>query len=309
MSNMEFRQVLVNQLRELMKKDESICILDADLAKPIGTYNLYKEFPNRCFNVGIAEANMVGVAAGLSACNLKPNVFSFAPFVTRRVLDQIMISVCYAKQNVKIWGTDPGITAEVNGGTHMSFEDVGCLRSIPTMTIFDVVDDVQLEQAIEQIENYDGTMYIRMPRKTRPTVYNKDYKFKLFKADVLNEGKDITIIASGTMVHEAKLAQEILKEENISAEVISLNMIKPLDKETILKSVKKTNHVVVCENHNIYGGVYGAVAELLCQEYPVKCGVIGVNDSFGQVGKYDELLKAYNMTKEDIVKKVKEQLK
>lgn len=309
MSNMEFRQVLVNQLRELMKKDESICILDADLAKPIGTYNLYKEFSNRCFNVGIAEANMVGVAAGLSACNLKPNVFSFAPFVTRRVLDQIMISVCYAKQNVKIWGTDPGITAEVNGGTHMSFEDIGCLRSIPTLTIFDVVDDVQLEQAIEQIENYDGTMYIRMPRKTRPTVYNKDYKFKLFKADVLNEGKDITIIASGTLVYEGQLAVEELKQHGINAELISANFIKPLDKDTILKSIKKTNKVITCENHNVIGGLHSSICELCCKEYPVRIEAIGVQDQFGQVGKYQELLEAYNMTYKDIVNKAIEMLK
>ena len=306
---MEFRQVLVNKLRELMNKDERICILDADLAKPIGTYNLYKEFPNRCFNVGIAEANMVGVAAGLSASGLKPNVFSFAPFVTRRVLDQIMISVCYAKQNVKIWGTDPGITAEVNGGTHMSFEDMGCLRSIPTMTIFDVVDDVQLEQAIEQIENYDGTMYIRMPRKTRPTVYNDKYKFNLFKADVIKNGSDITIVASGTMVYESMLAAEELEKCGIKAEIISANFIKPLDNETILKSIKKTNRVLTCENHNVIGGLHSAVCELCCKEYPVRVDAIGIQDQFGQVGKYQELLEAYNMTYKDIVNKVLEILK
>ena len=134
------------------------------------------------------------------------------------------------------------------------------------------------------------------------------YKFELYKSDVVVEGIDISLLASGTMVHEAKMASEMLKAEGVNAEVISINMVKPLDKETILKSVKKTNNVIVCENHNVYGGVYSAIAEMLCQEYPVKCGVIGVNDAFGQVGKYDELLKAYNMTKEDIVKKAKEQL-
>lgn len=306
---MEFRQVLVNQLRELMKKDETICILDADLAKPIGTINLYKEFPNRCFNVGIAEANMIGVAAGLSASGLKPNVFSFAPFVTRRVLDQIMISVCYAKQNVKIWGTDPGITAEVNGGTHMSFEDVGALRSIPTMKIFDVVDDVQLSQAIEQIENYPGTMYIRMPRKSRPTVYGNDYKFELFKADVLKEGTDITIIASGTMVHEGVKAVEELAKQGIKAELISANFIKPLDENTLLNSIKKTNKVITCENHNVIGGLHSSVCELCCKKYPVQIEAIGVQDQFGQVGMYQDLLEAYNMTYKDIVAKAIEMLK
>ncbi len=306
---MEFRQALAKELSRLMKQDESICILDADLAKPNGTYPLYKEFPDRTFNVGIAEANMVGVAAGLAASNLKPNVFSFAPFSTRRALDQIMISVCYAKQNVKIWGTDPGITAETNGGTHMSFEDIGVLRSIPTMTIFDVVDAKQLEQAVEQIESYNGPMYIRTPRKTRPDVYGDDYKFELFKADVIEEGKDITIIASGTMVYEAKEAVAELKKEGIKAELISANFIKPLDEQTLLKSINKTNVVLTCENHNVIGGLHSAVCELVCKNKPVKVYAIGVQDQFGQVGKYNELLEAYHMTKQDIIEKVKEILK
>ena len=301
---MEFRQVLANQLSKLMKSDETICILDADLAKPNGTAPLYKEFPTRCFDVGIAEANMVGVAAGLAASCMKPNVFSFAPFIARRALDQIMISVCYAKQNVKLWGTDPGITAETNGGTHMSFEDVGALRSIPTMTIFDVVDDVQLSQAVEQIESYNGPMYIRMPRKTRPTVFDENYKFELFKADVLNKGTDITIIASGILVYEAKMAIEELKEKGINAELISANFIKPIDKATILDSIMKTKVVLTCENHNIFGGLHSAICELACEYAPMKVYGIGIEDTFGQVGKYQDLLEEYHLTKNDIVKKV-----
>lgn len=303
---MEFRQVLASELKELMKKDETICVLDADLAKPNGTYPLYKEFPNRCFNVGIAEANMVGVAAGLAASGLKPNVFSFAPFSTRRALDQIMISVCYAKQNVKIWGTDPGITAETNGGTHMSFEDVGVLRSIPTMTIFDVVDAKQLSQAIKQIEEYKGPMYIRMPRKSRPDVYGDDYKFELFKSDVIEKGNDITIIASGTMVYEAKLAVEELRKQGIEAELISANFIKPLDEKTLLQSINKTKKVLTCENHNVIGGLHSAVCELVCNNNPVNVYAIGIQDQFGQVGKYNDLLCAYHMTKDDIITKVRE---
>ncbi len=306
---MEFRQVLAKELKRLMNEDDKICILDADLAKPIGTASLYKEFPDRCFDVGIAEANMVGVAAGLAASGMKPNVFSFAPFSTRRALDQIMISVCYAKQNVKIWGTDPGITAEVNGGTHMSFEDIGCLRSIPSMVIYDAVDPIQLEQAVEQIQNYKGPMYIRMPRKSRPDVYNKDYKFEMFKADIIEEGTDITIIASGTMVYEAKMAIEELKEKGIKAELISANFIKPLDEKTILNSIIKTKHVLTCENHNVIGGLHSSVCELVCKNYPVKVSSIGINDEFGQVGKYQELLETYNMTKQDIINKVLEILK
>lgn len=306
---MEFRQVLANRLKELMKVDKTICILDADLAKPNGTSPLYKDFPERCFDVGIAEANMVGVAAGLSASGMKPNVFSFAPFIARRALDQIMISVCYAKQNVKLWGTDPGITAETNGGTHMSFEDVAVLRSIPTMTIFDVVDDIQLSQAIEQIENFCGPMYIRMPRKSRPSVFDENYKFELFKSDVVEEGTDITIIATGIMVYEAKLAVEELKKQGIKAELLSANFIKPLDEKTILDSILKTKNVLTCENHNIIGGLYSSVCELVCKQFPIKVYGIGVEDTFGQVGKYQELLETYHLTKNDIIAKVKQILK
>ena len=306
---MDLRQVFANSLSKLMKENDKICILDADLSKPNGTAPLHKEFPDRCFNVGISEANMAGIAAGLSTYGFKPIILTFTPFATRRICDQVAVSIAYAKQNVIIVGTDPGITAELNGGTHMSFEDIGVMRSIPTMQIYDVVDEVQFEQAIPQLLELEGPVYVRVPRKTRPVVFDENYKFTLGKSDVLVEGEDISIFASGTMVHEAKLAAEMLKEEGINAEVVSVNMIKPLDKETILKSIKKTKSAIVCENHNVYGGVFSAIAELICQEYPVKCSTVGVKDVFGQVGKYDELLKAYEMTKEDIVKKVKEQIK
>lgn len=303
---MEFRKKLAETLSVLMEKDEKIVILDADLSRPNGTSVLYSKFPNRCYNVGIAEQNMVGVAAGLAAYGYKPIVVTFTPFATRRVCDQIAISVAYAKNNVKILGTDPGITAELNGGTHMSMEDVGVIRSIPTMVIYDAVDSIQLEQAIEQIMEYNGPVYIRMPRKSAPDVYDENYKFKLFKADVVKNGCDVTLLATGRMVSEALNAANILEKENIKVEVISINTIKPLDETTILTSVKKTGKVVTCENHNVVGGLYAAVCELLCKEYPVKVKAIGVQDKFGQVGLYNDLAKYYNMTAEDIVKAVKE---
>ena len=302
---MELRQVLANELAKLMRRDETICILDADLAKPNGTMPLYQEFPDRCFDVGIAEANMASMAAGMSAYGMKPIIVTFTPFATRRICDQVAVSIAYARQNVKIIGTDPGITAELNGGTHMSFEDIGVMRSIPTMTIYDVVDEIQLAQAIPQIMTYPGPMYIRMPRKKRPIVFNGQYQFKLFRSDIVTEGSDITIIATGTMVYEAQLAVEILQKLGISAELISANTIKPLDEQTLLTSIKKTKCVVVCDNHNIKGGLYSAVCELVCNHYPVKVVAIGVQDVFGQVGQYDDLLKAYQMTKDDIVKAVK----
>lgn len=305
---MEFRQALAKALAELMREDNKICVLDADLSKPNGTSSLYKEFPDRCFDVGIAEANMVGVAVGLAAYGYKPIVVTFAPFATRRVCDQIAVSVAYAKQNVKIVGTDPGITAELNGGTHMSFEDIATLRSIPTMTIYDAVDDTQVYQAIKQIMNTDGPCYIRMPRKAAQPVYDENYKFALNKADVITKGNDITIVASGIMVAESLKAVLKLKEEGISAELISANTIKPLDEETILNSIKKTNHVVTCENHNVIGGLYSAVSEMLIEKYPLHVDKIAVMDQFGQVGKYSELLNYYHLTSNDIYNVVKKNL-
>lgn len=302
---MEFRQQLQATLSKLMEQDEKIVILDADLSKPNGTAPLYKKYPNRCFNVGISEQNMVSVAAGLAAYGFKPLVVTFTPFATRRVCDQIAISVAYAKNNVKILGTDPGITAELNGGTHMSMEDVGVVRSIPGVAIYDAVDYHQLEQALPQIMNYDGPLYIRMPRKLYPEVFTEDYKYELFKSDVVKEGTDVSIIATGIMVKPALDAAEILAKEGVSAEVISVNTIKPLDEETILKSVKKTNKVVTCENHNVVGGLFSAVCELMCREYPIKVTPIGVQDEFGQVGKYKDLAAYYKMTAEDIVKAAK----
>ncbi|MCM1514174.1 MAG: transketolase family protein [Anaeroplasma bactoclasticum] len=305
---MEFRQALSNKLIQLMKNDEKIVVLDADLAKPNGTSPIYSAFPTRCFDVGIAEANMIGVAAGLAAYGFKPITFTFAPFATRRVCDQIAVSVAYAKQNVKIVGTDPGITAELNGGTHMSFEDVAVLRSIPTMVIYDAVDSLQLEQAIEQIMNYPGPVYIRTPRKSAKPVFDENYQFKLFQSDVITSGKDITILATGIMVAEAKEAVQKLLEEGISAELISVNTIKPLDETTILKSIRKTKHVITCENHNLIGGLYSAVSELLCAQYPLMVTGIGVKDRFGQVGKYNDLLKEYQLTSGDIYNAVKQNL-
>lgn len=306
---MEFRQALCKTLAELMRKDEKICILDADLAKPNGTVPLYKEFPNRCFDVGIAEANMVGIASGLAAYGYKPIVLSFTPFVTRRVCDQIAVSVAYAKQKVIIIGTDPGITATLNGGTHMSFEDVGVLRSIPNMVIYDAADVNQLSQALPQLLEIKNPVYIRIPRKLKTEIFDENYQFNLYKSDIVKKGNDVTILATGIMVKEAKEATQMLEDEGISVELISANTIKPLDEKTILESVKKTKHLVVCENHNIIGGLYSATCEMLCGKYPMNVSVVGVKDCFGQVGTYDELLKAYEMTPSDIYKVVKQNLK
>lgn len=302
---MEFRKVLCQELAALMRQNDKIVILDADLAKPNGIYPLFEEFPDRCFQVGIAESNMAGVSSGLSAYGYIPVMVTFAPFATRRACDQIAVSIAYAKQRVIIVGTDPGITAEANGGTHMSFEDVAIMRSIPDMVIYDAVDDVQLAQAIKQLIDIDKNVYIRMPRKLRPTVFEENYKYIYGKADVVKEGKDVTIISTGTMVYETIEANKILTELGIDAEIVSVNTIKPLDVETIVNSIKKTKCVVTCENSNIKGGLYSAISEVVSAECPTYVIPVGVHDEFGQVGKYSDLLKAYHLTPDDIVEKVK----
>lgn len=307
---MEMREAFIGGLLEAMKKDDKIVVLDADLANCIKSAPIHKAFPERAFNVGIAEQNMISIAAGLSSYGFKPFVSSFSPFATRRVCDQITLSCLYSKQNVKIVGTDPGISAEINGGTHMGMDDIGTLRSVADIVIFEPVDEVQLKAALPAIIDYNGTMYIRLFRKTLENVFDENsYKFDLFKADVIQEGKDITICCSGIMVQETMKANEILKSEGISAEIINVHTIKPIDSETIVNSAKKTGLVLTCENHEIIGGLYSAVSEVLSKNYPTKMDAIGVPNCFGEVGKMPYLKEIYKMRAEDIVLKVKEMIK
>lgn len=298
---MEMRVAFVTKLMEMMESDERICLLDADLAKANGTIKVRQKFPERAFDVGIAEQNMASVAAGMASYGMIPFISTFTPFATRRILDQIAVSIAYARMNVKILGTDPGICAELNGGTHMSLEDIGALRSIPTMTIFEPVDEVQITQALPQIVEHNGPVYIRMFRKQAPKFFADDYKFDLYKADVVREGKDITLFASGIMLPAAAEAAETLAGEGVSAEVVNVHTLKPLDEETVLKSLRKTGRAVTCENHNIIGGLFSDIAELAAQKFPCRIAPIGTRDQFGQVGKVPDLARVYHMTPEDIV--------
>ncbi len=305
----EMRAVFAQELKKLMTEDEKVMVIDADLAKASGTWALRKDFPDRAIDVGIAEQNMVSIAGGLSSYGFKPFVTTFSPFATRRVCDQLMLSVCYAKQNVKIVGTDPGITAELNGGTHMGLEDIGVIRSIPDIVIFEPVDAIQLKAALPVIKDYYGVVYIRMFRKVIDDVFSEDYKFDLFKADKIKSGKDITIFASGIMVQEAIKAEKILKEEGVDAEIINIHTIKPIDKETIIASVKKTGCAITCENHNVIGGLYSAVCEVLTKEFPTTVLPVGIPDVFGEVGKLPYLKELYNIRDVDIVARCKEAIK
>ena len=302
---MEMRKVFFDTMKELMEKHENIVSMDADLAEANGTMALRKLFKDRAFDVGISEANMASMAAGMSAYGMNPYICTFTPFATRRICDQITISMSYAKQNVKIIGTDSGVAAELNGGTHMSFEDIGVLRSIPNLTIIDVVDYVQLREVLINSVDHKGVLYIRFARKEIPKVYDEDYKFNFNKADVLKEGKDITIFSTGIMVKGALEASEILEREGINAEVISVPIIKPIDEDTITKSLIKTKKAVTVENHNIIGGLYSAVCEVACKNSPTLIRGIGIKDHFGEVGSIKFLIEKYKMTPQDIVNECK----
>lgn len=299
---MEMRQVLGETMKELMEKHENIIFMDADLAEANGTMGLRKAYPDRAFDVGISEANMASMAAGMSAYGMNPYICTFTPFCSRRICDQIAISMAYAKQNIKIIATDAGVAAETNGGTHMSFEDIGVLRSIPGITIIDVVDAKQLKEVLLSTVDQKGVIYIRFPRKQVPDVYGSDYKFNVSKADLLKEGKDISIFATGLMVHHALEASKVLEKEGIEAEVISVPVIKPIDEETVVKSLMKTKKAVTVENHNVIGGLYSAISEVSCSKSPSLIKNVGIKDHFGEVGSMKFLIEKYKMTCEDIVK-------
>ena len=302
------RDVLVDFLRKTMTTNPKVVVVDADLAKCAGTIALEKEFPDRALNVGIAEANMAGIAAGLSTYGYIPFITSFAPFASRRIADQAMISICYAKQNVKIVGTDPGIAAQLNGGTHMPFEDMAIYRAIPDILLYEPTDAAELNAALPKILDYPKPVYIRMHRKNPRLLHDSDCKFDLMRAEVLRKGIDITFVASGIMVETALDAAAELEKEEISAEVICCPVWKPLDTQTIINSFKKTGCALTLENHNVNGGLGSAVAEAAAENYPVPMHRIGVREKFGEVGKVDYLRKVYNLEVSDVVEHAKKVL-
>lgn len=301
---MEMRAVYAEFLAKMMEQDKHVCVLDADLARACGTKGLYARFPNQTFDCGIAEQNMTSIAAGLASYGFKPYIESFTPFATRRICDQITLSLCYAGSNVKIVGADPGISAQLNGGTHMSLEDIGVLRSIPGMVIFEPVDEVQLRAAMPVIHAYEGCVYIRLFRKESPVLFGEDYKFDLFKADTIREGSDVTIFATGFLTVDAVESARLLAEQGISAEVINVHTIKPIDRETVIASARKTGAVLTVENHNVIGGLHSAVVEALAQE-KIPALAIGVQDRFGEVGKMPYLRQVMGLTVENIVESAK----
>jgi len=295
------RDVYCETLMEMAQKNEDIVVLDADLVSSSGMKPFYKKFPERAINCGIAEANMIGIAAGLSVMGKVPFAHSFGCFASRRACDQIMISAAYSKQNVRIIGSDPGVTAAYNGGTHMPFEDMGVLRSIPGITLIEPTDPVMLADILKQLETLHGVYYLRMLRKHATAVYREGSKFEIGRGNMLKSGSDVTIISSGIMVAESLKAVDILSAEGISARVVDMFTWKPIDTEMIGYCARTTGAIVTAENHNVIGGLGSAVAEAVVQTIPVPIEMVGVKDRFGQVGTEDFLRKEYNLTPEAIV--------
>ena len=304
-SESEMRKMLCATLIDLAKDNKDIVYLDADLRSACGMAPFAKEYPERSFNVGIAEANLIGVACGLSATGKIPFAHSFGTFATRRCYDQIFLSGAYAKSNLKLIGSDPGVTAAFNGGTHMPFEDLALMRAVPTARIVEPCDPVQLKSILPQIVNHYGLDYIRMKRKKTVSVYEEGTEFEIGKAYKLFDGNDVTIIASGLLVEQAAKAAAKLKEEGINARVLDMFTIKPLDEEAIMAAAKETGCIVTCENHNVIGGLSSAVSEYVVRNCPVPMEFVGVEDQFGQVGPEDFLREEYKLTSENIIEKVK----
>ncbi|HPY12408.1 MAG TPA: transketolase C-terminal domain-containing protein [Sphaerochaeta sp.] len=306
MNNKEMRAVYCDTLIELAEADDRIMVVEADLMKANGTMRFKERFPGRAVDVGVAEANLVGVASGLSAAGKIPFAATFGCFASRRAFDQFFLSANYARLNVKLVGTDPGISAAFNGGTHMPFEDVGLMRMIPSLTIFEPADPVSLKALVKESAARYGCSYMRLHRKPIAALYREDETFSLGKGKLLADGGDVTIIAMGAiMVPEALKAKEALAEEGISAAVIDMHTVKPLDEELVLSYAKKTGAIVTAENHQTAGGLGSAVATYLATVHPTRMAMVGIHDEFGQVGTQNWLQQHYRLTSDEITAQAK----
>ncbi len=293
------RQSFGEELANIGEKNEQIVVLDADLSSATKTNIFAKKYPNRFFDMGIAEQNMIGTAAGLSTCNKIPFVSTFAMFAAGRGYDQIRNSICYPKLNVKICATHAGITVGEDGATHQMLEDISLMRTIPNMTVMCTSDDAQTRWAINEISKFDGPVYLRLCRLATPKIYENE-KFEIGKGVQLGEGTDATIIATGVVVPEAIEAMEILQAKGINIRVIDMHTIKPIDKEIIVKSAKETKNIITIEDHSIIGGLGSAVCEVLAENYPKKVYRMGIKDEFGKSGKAEDLLKYFKIDKDSI---------
>ncbi|WP_102401226.1 transketolase family protein [Haloimpatiens massiliensis] len=303
--NVATREAYGKALIKLGKINKDVVVMDADLAKSTKSIEFTKSAPERFFDMGIAEQDMIGTAAGLAVSGKTVFTSTFAMFATGRAFEQIRNSVAYPNLNVKIAATHAGLTVGEDGATHQAIEDISLMRSIPNMVVINPADAVETEQAIFAAVEHQGPVYIRLGRMAVPIVHDETYKFQIGKGEVLRDGKYATIIATGIMVSVALEAAEELKKQGIEVNVVNMPSIKPIDKELIIKMAKETGKIVTVEEHSVIGGLGSAVAEVLVQEYPTKVKMVGVKDKFGHSGTPAELLEHYGLTTKDIIEAVK----
>ncbi len=290
-------------LVELGKENEKIVVLDADLAGATKTNLFAKEYPDRFFDMGIAEANMLATAAGLATCGKIPYASTFAVFAAGRGYDQIRNSICYPQLNVKICATHAGITVGEDGATHQMLEDISLMRTLPNMTVISPSDDTQAKWIIREISKINGPVYVRLARLATPVIYEENQKFEIGKAIQMGEGTDGTVFATGVTVAEAIKAQEQLKTQGIDIRVVDVHTIKPMDKDKIIQCAKETKKLVSVEDHSVIGGLGSAISEVLTEEYPTKLERMGMQDTFGKSGKAEELMEYFGLTAKAIVEK------
>ena len=291
-------------LLELGKENKDIVVLDADLSSATKTNLFAKEFPNRFFDMGIAEQNMMSTAAGIATCGKIPYASTFAVFAAGRAYDQIRNSICYPNLNVKICATHAGITVGEDGATHQMIEDISLMRTLPNMKVMSVSDDKQTKWAVKEISKINGPCYLRLARVATPDIYDDSQKFEFGKGIQIGDGADATIFATGVVVVEALKAKEELSKKELNVRVVDIHTIKPIDKEIIIKCAKETEKLISIEDHNIIGGLGSAISEVLTEFYPKKLIRLGINDTFGRSGKAADLMKYYHITFEDIIEKL-----
>ena len=298
------RQSYGEALVELGKENKNVVVLDADLSTATKTNMFAKEFPDRFFDMGISEQDMMGTAAGFATCGKIPYASTFAVFAAGRAYDQIRNSICYPNLNVKICATHSGVTVGEDGATHQMLEDIALMRALPNMTVMCTSDDTQTKWAIKEISKIKGPVYLRLSRLATPIIYKSSEKFEIGKAIQIGEGTDATIIATGDVVYEAIKAKEELEKIGKNVRILDIHTIKPIDKQAIIKCAKETKKIITIEDHNIIGGLGSSVCEVLSEEYPTKVGRLGIQDTFGKSGKAEELMEYFGIKAKNIIENI-----
>ena len=299
------RQSYGEALRDLGKENKNIVVLDADVSTATKTNIFAKEFPERFFDMGISEQDMMGTAAGFATCGKIPYASSFAVFASGRAYDQVRNSICYPKLNVKICATHSGVTVGEDGATHQMLEDISLMRGLPNMTVMCTSDDIETRWAVKEISKIQGPVYLRLCRLATPVIYNENQKFEIGKGIQIGNGTDATVFAMGVTVQEAIKAMERLEKEGINIRVVDIHTVKPIDRDVVIKCAKETNKIITVEDHSIIGGLGTAICEVLSEEYPCKVTRMGVKDQFGRSGNAEKLLSYFQIDSEAIINVVK----